>query len=44
MKAKFYTGILSALILAVLPAKAQYADSRDFRNDEAGVVINNLLL
>ena len=41
MKAKYYIGILSALILAVLPAKSQYADSRDFRNDEAGIVINN---
>jgi hypothetical protein len=41
MKAKFYTVILSALLLAGFPAKAQFADNRDFRNDDAGIVINN---
>jgi len=41
MKAKFYIGILSAMILSVLPVKAQYADSRDYRGGEAGIVINN---
>lgn len=41
MKAKFYSVILSALLLAALPAKAQFADNRDFRNNDAGLVINN---
>ena len=41
MKTKCYIGILTALILASLPAKSQYSDSRDFINDEAGIVINN---
>jgi len=41
MKAKIYLGLLSALTMAVLPGKAQYADNRDFRNDETGLVINN---
>jgi len=41
MKAKFYTLILSALLLAGIPAKAQFADNRDYRNDDAGIVINN---
>jgi len=41
MKTKNCIGILAALILALQPAKSQYSDSRDFINDEAGVVINN---
>jgi len=41
MKAKYYIGILSALLLTVIPLKAQYADNRDFRNNGASVVINN---
>jgi hypothetical protein len=41
MKAKFYSGLLSALILACLPAKAQYADNTDYNNDGTGTVINN---
>jgi hypothetical protein len=41
MKAKFYTVILSTLLLAGFTAKAQVADNRNFRNDEAGIVINN---
>jgi hypothetical protein len=41
MKAKFYFGFLSALLLAGYPLKAQFADNRDFRNHDAGSVINN---
>jgi len=41
MKAKFYFGIISALIIAGSPVKAQFAENRDYRNDEAGLVINN---
>ncbi|MCU0472217.1 MAG: hypothetical protein MUC93_02465 [Bacteroidales bacterium] len=41
MKAKFYIGIFSALLLAASPVKAQFADNRDYRNDGAGIVINN---
>ena len=41
MKAKYYIGFLSVLILAVFPLKAQYADNRDFRNDNASIVVNN---
>jgi hypothetical protein len=41
MKAKIYSVILSALLLAALPAKAQFADTRDFRNNDAGLVVNN---
>jgi hypothetical protein len=41
MKAKYYIGILSALILAGIPLKAQYADNRDFRNDNASIIVNN---
>ncbi len=41
MKAKFYTAILSALLLTGLTASGQLGDNRNFRNDEAGVVINN---
>ena len=41
MKAKFYFGILSTLLLAGYPLKAQIADKRDFRNDDAGLIINN---
>ncbi|HBE41269.1 MAG TPA: hypothetical protein DDW27_08705, partial [Bacteroidales bacterium] len=41
MKAKYYIGMLSALALALMNANGQYADSRDFMNDEAGIVINN---
>ncbi|MCJ7447797.1 MAG: hypothetical protein MUO72_08895 [Bacteroidales bacterium] len=41
MKAKYYIGILSALMLAVFPLKAQCADNRDFRNDDASIIVNN---
>jgi hypothetical protein len=41
MKAKFYTAFLSALLLTGLTASGQLGDNRNFRNDEAGVVINN---
>jgi hypothetical protein len=38
MKAKLNTVIFSALLLAALPVKAQFADNRDFRYDDAGTV------
>jgi len=41
MKAKYYIGILSAMLLAGYPLKAQITDNRNFRNDDAGLVINN---
>jgi len=41
MKAKIYIGIISALMLSALPAEAQFADSRDFRDDGATLVVNN---
>jgi hypothetical protein len=41
MKAKYYIGILSALMLAGFPLKAQYADNRDFRNDGSSTIVNN---
>jgi len=40
MKAKFYIGIISALLLAGSPMAAQFADD-GFRNDNTGTVINN---
>lgn len=41
MKTKYYIGILSALLLAVMPAKAQYADNDYYYNDDARIVVNN---
>jgi len=41
MKAKFYLGILSALLIAASPVKAQFVANSEFRNDGAGIVINN---
>ena len=43
MKAKYYIGILSALLLAGMPVKAQYADDVYLDNDEANarIVVNN---
>jgi hypothetical protein len=41
MEAKFYFGVLSALLLAGYPLKAQVSDNRNFRNDDAGLVVNN---
>ncbi len=43
MKAKYYIGILSALLLAGMPVKAQYADDVYLDNDNAGArtVVNN---
>jgi hypothetical protein len=41
MKAKIYIGILSAVLLPGFLAQAQIADARDFRNEGAGLVINN---
>ncbi|MFH0842711.1 MAG: hypothetical protein V1903_08835 [Bacteroidota bacterium] len=40
MKAKFYIGIITALLLAGSPMAAQFADD-GFRNDNSGTVINN---
>src|SRR4030043_1283506 len=40
MKAKFYIGLISALLLAGSPMAAQFADD-GFRNDNTGLVINN---
>jgi hypothetical protein len=40
MKARFYIGIISALLLAGSPMAAQFADD-DFRSNDAGTVINN---
>jgi hypothetical protein len=39
MKAKFYIGIISALLLAGSPMAAQFADNSGFRNDNARMVI-----
>lgn len=41
MKAKYYIGILSVLLLTGSTLKAQTADMRDFRNDGARIVVNN---
>jgi hypothetical protein len=43
MKAKYYIGILSALLLAGMPVKAQYADDVYLNNDDANarIVVNN---
>ncbi|MGQ9619863.1 MAG: hypothetical protein ACUVTX_02625 [Bacteroidales bacterium] len=41
MKTKIYIGILGALLTPGLLAEAQIADARNFRNDDAGIVINN---
>lgn len=41
MKAKYYIGILSVLLLTGSTVKAQIADMRDYRNDDARIVINN---
>ncbi len=41
MKAKFYIGIISALLLAGSPMAAQFADNSGFRDDNTGLVVNN---
>ena len=41
MKAKYYIGILSILLLTFSTVKAQRADSRDYSNDDAKLVVNN---
>jgi hypothetical protein len=41
MKAKYYTGILSLLLLSTSALKAQTDDSKNFRNDDAKLVVNN---
>jgi hypothetical protein len=41
MKAKFYIGIITAVLLPGFLAQAQIADSRDYRNDNAGTIVNN---
>ncbi len=41
MKAKYYIGILSVLLLTGSTVKAQIADMRDYRNDDARIVVNN---
>jgi hypothetical protein len=41
MKAKLQIGILGALLLQVFPANGQIAETRDYRNDRAGLVVNN---
>ena len=41
MKAKFYIGILSALLLAGMPVKAQYSDDFYPYNDDARIIVNN---
>ncbi|MDO9339511.1 MAG: hypothetical protein Q7T72_03180 [Bacteroidales bacterium] len=41
MKAKYYIGILSFLLLTGSTVKAQIADMRDNRNDDARIVVNN---
>ena len=41
MKAKYSIGLLSILLLASSAVKAQNGDSRDFRNDDARIVVNN---
>jgi hypothetical protein len=37
MKSKYYIGILSEMLLAGYPLKAQIADNPNFRNDDAGL-------
>jgi len=41
MKTIIYIGILGTLLTTGLTAEAQIADARNFRNDDAGIVINN---
>jgi hypothetical protein len=41
MKAKYYIGIVSALLLFQLSVKAQNADYRDDRSNDAKIVVNN---
>ena len=41
MKAKYYIGILSVLLLTISTVNAQIADMRDYRNDDARIVVNN---
>jgi hypothetical protein len=41
MKAKYYIGVLSVLLLTFSTVKGQSADSRDYRNDDAKLVVNN---
>jgi len=41
MKAKFHIGFMSAMMLAGLPLNAQFADSRNYGDHDADLVINN---
>ena len=41
MKAKYYIGILSALLLAGSTVKAQYADNGYYGNDDTRIIVNN---
>jgi len=41
MKAKYYIGIISILLLTGSTVKGQIADMRDYRNDDARIVVNN---
>ena len=41
MKAKYYIGIISVLLLTFSSVNAQRDDSRDYRNDDAKIVVNN---
>lgn len=41
MKAKYYIGIVSAIVLAGMPVSAQYADYAYRGNDGASIIVNN---
>jgi len=41
MKTKVYIGILGALLIPGMSANAQWADAGNYRNNDAGIVINN---
>jgi len=41
MKAKYYIGIISLLMLTCTTLKAQNGDMRNYRNDDAKIVVNN---
>ena len=41
MKAKYYLGILSIILLAGLRVNAQSGDNIDHRNDDAKIIVNN---
>jgi len=41
METNYYIGILSALILAGSPVKAQHADNGNYNKDGTRIVINN---